>query len=158
MAWWLPLATLLATDVALNCYYQFYRHLDAFKLAMLLNYVAYAAIIWLGRRFTAKSSWLKLTGGGLLGAILFYLVTNTVSWWQNPAYAKTVAGWIQALTIGEPGYPPTWTFFKNTLLSGGLFTGLFAGAMKLTAPESESAKEKEHEEEDAEPTPEEAKA
>ena len=63
-------------------------------------------------------------------------------------------GLIQALTTGLPGYPPTWMFFKNTLLSGGLFTGLFCGAMKL----SESAQEKEApaEESGDEPFPEEA--
>jgi hypothetical protein len=68
----------------------------------------------------------------VLGALLFYLITNTVAWLQNPEYSKTLLGWIQALTTGLPGYPPTWTFFRNTLLSGGLFTGLFVGAMKLT--------------------------
>jgi len=31
-----------------------------------------------------------------------------------------------------PGYPPTWTFFGNSMLSGGLFTGLFAAAMRLS--------------------------
>jgi hypothetical protein len=67
----------------------------------------------------------------------------------DPDYAKTLAGWLQALTSGIPGYPPTWTFFRNTLLSGGLFTGLFAGALKLTeAPEP--AEEKEPEEAPAE--------
>jgi hypothetical protein len=89
-----------------------------------------------------------------LGAVLFYLITNTASWLHNPEYPKTLAGWIQALGQGTPGWPPTWTFFRNTLLSGGLFTGLFAGALKLTES-SESAKEKETEEETApEPEPE----
>ena len=78
-----------------------------------------------------------MLGGGLVGAILFYLITNTAAWlfnpFQNPEYTKTLAGWIIALTKGTGGYPETWEFFRNTLLSGGLFTGLFAGAMKLTA-------------------------
>jgi hypothetical protein len=45
-------------------------------------------------------------------------------------------------------------FLKNTLLSGGLFTGLFAGVMKL----SEAAEEVEESEENTgeEPLPEEA--
>jgi len=30
-----------------------------------------------------------------------------------------------SLTTGLPGLPPTWEFFRNTLLSGGLFTALF---------------------------------
>ena len=36
------------------------------------------------------------------------------------------------MTKGTSGYPPTWEFFRNTLTSGGLFTGLFVGAMKLS--------------------------
>lgn len=139
LAWWLPMATLLATDVVLNL---FYYHTAAVNGFMMVNYVAYAGLIWIGRRNSPQSSMLKLVSGGLLGAILFYLLTNTAAWLQNPAYPKTLAGWIQALTGGVPGFPPTWTFFRNTLLSGGLFTGLFVGAMKLSEA-AESAREKE---------------
>ena len=45
------------------------------------------------------------------------------------------------MTTGLPNYPSTWEFFRNTLLSGGLFTGLFVAAMKITAP-AESPAEK----------------
>jgi hypothetical protein len=90
---------------------------------------------------------------------VFYLVSNTASWFYEPGYAKTLAGWIQALTTGLPGYPPTWAFLLKTLLSSGLFTGLFVGAMKLTA-ESPQEKEagKREEESEGEAEPEEAKA
>jgi hypothetical protein len=72
-------------------------------------------------------------------------------------YAKTFAGWIQAITTGLPGYPPTWEFFRNTLLSGGLFTGLFVGAMKMTES-SELSEEEEKEESAADPEAEAAQA
>lgn len=169
MAWWLPLGTLLLTDIGLNCYYHFALHIDVWNLpflrSMLFNYVAYAVLIWLGRRFKPQSSFVGLLGGGILGAILFYLITNTASWFFNPfgspEYTKTFLGWITALTKGISGWPQTWEFFRSTLLSGGLFTALFVGAMKLTAP-SESPVEKEagvrEPEPAAEETPEEAKA
>jgi len=139
LAWALPLITLLVTDVLMNTFYYRVAPLNPY---MLVNYTAYALIIAVGRRFTARSSWLKLVGGSLVGAVLFYLVTNSAAWLQNPGYAKTLAGWIQALTTGIPGYPPTWMFFWKTLLSGGLFTGLFVGAMKFSErsiPEEEPA-------------------
>jgi hypothetical protein len=151
LAWWVPLGTLLVTDVVLNL---FIYERPAFGWFMLINYLAFATIILLGRRFKPGDAWLKLLSGGLLGAVLFYLITNSASWLTNPAYAKTLAGWWQALTTGEPGYPPTWMFFKNILLSGGLFTGLFAGAMKLAEaqePQEESAEEAEPEPAEAEP-------
>jgi hypothetical protein len=158
MAWWLPLGTLLATDILLNI---FYYHQPVFDAYMVVKTLAFVAIVGLGRRFSPRMNWWKLLGGGLLGAILFYLITNTASWLNDPGYPKTLAGLLQALTTGLPGYPSTWEFFRNSLLSGGLFTGLFAGAMKLTAP-AESPVEKEAgaraEEPEAGETPEEAKA
>ncbi len=138
MAWWLPLGTLLATDIGLNVFFYHAPVLDGY---MAVKTLAFAGLIGLGRFFSPRMDFLKLLGGGLLGAILFYFITNTASWLNDPAYAKTLAGWIQALTTGLPNYPSTWEFFRNTLLSSGLFTGLFVGAMKLTAP-AESPAEK----------------
>jgi hypothetical protein len=156
MAWWLPLTTLLVTDIGLNLYYHFYLGYTVFDLPhlepQLFNYVAYVALIWLGRRFKPNSGFMGLLGGGVLGALLFYVITNTASWFfnpfQNPEYTRTFLGWLTALTKGTSGYPQTWEFFRNTLLSGGLFTGLFVGAAKMVEA-SESAKEKEPQEEPA---------
>lgn len=144
LAWLLPMVTLLVTDVLMNTLYYRVAPVNAY---MLVNYAAYGLLIALGRRFSARASWIKLVGGSLIGAALFYLVTNSAAWLQNPGYAKTPAGWIQALTTGIPGYPPTWMFFWKTLLSGGLFTGLFVGSMKLG--EATATKEKPAEEEAA---------
>ena len=130
----------------------------------LINYVAYVCVILLGRRFKPNSSFLALFGGGIFGAILFYLITNTASWFvnpfRNPEYTKTFLGWLRALTIGTAGWPETWQFFRNTLMSGGLFTGLFVGAMKLNqAAESKQEKEEQAPEEaEGEPAVEEGKA
>jgi hypothetical protein len=151
LAWWLPLTTLAASDILLNIYHTS-RGYNAWQPEILFNYVAAVVLIWLGTRFSARAAWWKLVCGGLLGAVLFYLITNTASWFfnpfNNPEYTRTFAGWWTALTIGTKGYPPTWEFFRSTLLSGGLFTALFAGAMKL-AEAAESAEEKEEEPEPA---------
>lgn len=162
MAWWFPLVLMAVTDLGLNCYYQFVRGVDAFSIYQLVNYVAFAGLILLGRAFRPRDSLLKLAGGGVLGAILFYLLTNTAAWlfnpFGNPEYTKDLTGWMIALTKGTGGYPQTWEFFRNSLLGGGLFTGLFVGAMKLSeAPESEE-EPAEAAEEAAEPQAEEAKA
>lgn len=163
LAWWLPLATLAISDVALNFYYYFHYHTNSFNLVQLANYATYGVIIWLGGKFSPQAHLIKLISGGVLGAILFYIITNTAAWFFNPfhhpEYTKTLAGWIKALTTGTAGWPQTWEFFRNTLLSGGLFTGLFVGAMKYSAS-AESAREKELAEETGEersPHPEEAK-
>jgi hypothetical protein len=160
MAWWLPLLILVATDVALNFYYQTKGYevwTGAVIKYQLVNYLGYLGIIWLGRRFQpqaaakkraklqAAGNFLSLVGGGILGALIFFLVTNTASWllnpFQNPEYAKTFSGWLIAIVKGTNGWPQTWEFFRNTLLSGGLFTGLLVGAMKLSGAESPAEKE-----------------
>ncbi len=139
---------LLVTDVLLLCHYQFNRGVEALGAASMvylgMNYLGYAGILMLGRRFSAGSRWLALVGGGVLGALIFYLVTNTAAWFfnpfRNPEYTRTLAGWITALTKGTGGYPETWTFFRNTLLGGGLFTALFSGACKFAGTESPADK------------------
>lgn len=166
IGWWVPFSVMLLTDIGLNLYYWLALGWDIWNPTALgylaLNYGGYAALFLLGRRFKPGSSFLGLLGGGVLGALLFYLITNTVSWllnpFHNPEYTKTLAGWFTALTKGTGGWPQTWEFFRNTLLSGGLFTGLFVGAMKLNAT-AESAREKEEapEPENAEAEPGEAK-
>ena len=156
--WWMPLGTLLVTDLALNVYYYFALHINAFQPFQLINYAAFAGIIWFGTKFSSRSSFLRLLSGGILGAICFYLLTNTAAWlfnpFGNPEYTKDLAGWLIALTKGTAGHPTTLEFFRNTLMSGGLFTGIFAGAMKLSEA-AESARDKETAEEKVEePAPE----
>ena len=128
---------------------------------------AFAAIFLLGRRFQPRANALKLICGGVVGAILFYLITNTAAWlfnpFANPEYVnKTLASWFMALTKGVGSWPQTWEFFRNTLMSSGLFTALFVGAMKYSE-HLESAAEKKAAEatpdaDDPEGEPEEAKA
>lgn len=162
----LPFGALIVTDVALNCFYQFSRGYEVFTWSGLgflaCNYSGFFVLFWLGRRFRQQSSLLGMLGGGLLGALLFYLVTNSTAWllnpFRNPEYTRTLAGWIIALTKGTGGYPETWEFFRNTLLSGGLFTALFSAAWKVTSAESPQEKGESEPEPAAEPETEEANA
>lgn len=142
----MPLGTIVGSDLALNLYYYFALHINSFQPYQFVNYAAFAGIIWFGTRFNHRSRFLYLLSGGIVGALMFYLLTNTAAWlfnpFHNPEYTKDLAGWIIALTKGTGGYPSTIQFFLNTLFSGGLFTGLFTGAMKIVEA-SESLKEKE---------------
>ena len=150
-AWGLPLGIMFSTDVLLNV---FYYHEPPVTLYLALNYAVYALLVGMGRMFGPRAPLLKLLGGGLLGALFFYLATNTLAWIQDAAYAKTLGGWLQALTLGRPEWhPTTWEMFRNTLLGGGLFTALFAATQRMivespadkTAGVGESAAESETE-------------
>jgi hypothetical protein len=167
LGWWVPLIIMLLTDVALNFFYYRPRGWNGFQLYQLMNYAAYAAIFLLGRRFKPGANIWSMIGGGLVSALLFYLITNTAAWFFNPfdnkEYGHDWDSWLLAMTLGTGSWPDTWMFFRNTLLSSALFTALFAAAMKVSehlesaaekkAAEATSEKE---EKETPEPQPEEA--
>ncbi len=140
MGWVLPLATIIVTDILLNL---FHYSMPVMVPELVVNWMILALFVVLAKWLARRRSYGRVFVGTLIGALLFYLVSNTVSWMVNPAYAKTIAGWVQALTVGLPGFPPTWLFGLKSLLGTGLFTGLFVGAMKWSeaiddAPEPET--------------------
>jgi hypothetical protein len=147
MAWWLPLGVMVITDAVLSV---FKYHVNPLQPELLLNYAIYAGLIAMGKWFNKRAGFWKLVLGGTLGALIFYFVTNTIAWLVDPHYTKTLTGWIQALFTGLPGWPSSWEFFRNTLLSGALFTALFAGAAKAAeespAEKTAGAAERENEE------------
>jgi len=157
MGWVMPLATIIVTDILLNVFAYDVTVLDP---RLVTNWMILALFVVLAKWLARRRSYGRVFLGTLFGALLFYLVSNSVSWMVNPAYAKTIAGWVQALTVGLPGFPPTWMFGLKTLLGTGLFTGLFAGAMKLseamdaTEPEPEAEDTEEDEAKPSDPSPE----
>lgn len=124
-----PLIGLLVSDLVLNSYYG----VSLFSGEMLTRYAVLAGIAGAGWWLRRHPQAMVVLGTSALCSVAFYFVTNTASWLTltEPAYAKTFAGWAQALTGGIPGYPPTLVFFRNTLVSDVLFTGLFLGCMRL---------------------------
>ena len=147
MGWVLPLATIIVTDILLNL---FHYSMPVMVPELVVNWMILGLFVVLAKWLARRRSYGRVFLGTLIGALLFYLVSNTVSWMVNPAYAKTIAGWVQALTVGLPGFPPTWLFGLKSLLGTGLFTGLFAGAMKWSeaiddAPEPETDDDEETE-------------
>jgi hypothetical protein len=37
---------------------------------------------------------------------------------------------VQAFTVGKPGFPPTWLFFRNAAAGGALFTAVIVYAIR----------------------------
>lgn len=161
--WAVPFVALCASDIFINHFYfrEFGYQLPT--LGYFARFACFAAALVLGGWVAKRKSWLWLLNGSLLGALLFYLVTNTQSWFSDPFYAKTLAGWWQALTVGHPEFPPTIYFFRNTLFGDLMFTGLFAGVMEWFAqrkgePSLLDGEESAEEDEKAETAEENAKA
>lgn len=101
----------------------------------LVVYGCFATAALLASRWRGQIGML----GSLLGVVgcslVFYFFTNTVSWLSNPvsAYSRDLAGWLQAVTTGEPGHLPTWFFLRNSLVSDLGFSLLLLAAFNTEA-------------------------
>ncbi len=130
----LPLAAMFVSDLILNAHYG----VALLSVEMLARYAALALIGGLGLLLRARPRFVLILLGSLAGSAIFYIVTNAASWLGNPAYSQTAAGLGRALTVGQPGYPPAWMFFRNTLASDLLFTALFCACLAATRARSET--------------------
>ena len=131
--WLVPFFALSASDLYLDRY-----HATQFGYTwdfggVLVRTLCFAAALALGWMVARRKNWLTLLAGCLGGSLLFYFATNTASFLGDAFYAKTPAGWWQAMTVGHPEFPPTLFFFRNTLVSDLLFTAVFAVAMEWAA-------------------------
>lgn len=98
-------------------------------------YGSFGLVAWLAARSRGQIGLVGSLLGVMACTIGFYLVTNTVSWLTDPAYAKNLAGWAQALTtgIGLPGLPPTTWFLRQSLISDLAFSCLLLAAYNTEA-------------------------
>jgi hypothetical protein len=124
IGWLIPAVAVIGSDLALNPSYGE----SLFSLFMLATYGSYCLAVAAGTYVAKRKSWPTLAGGVTVCSLLFYGITCSCAWLYNPVYPKSLLGLWQALTLGEPGYPPAYLFLRNSLLSDLLFTGAFATA------------------------------
>ena len=124
-----PLGILFCSDLVLNIFH--YRE-PLWTWEIVPRYLALVLIVWLGWRLRANPRFALIVGASMAASVIFYVITNTGSWWTEPSYAKTVGGWIHAMTTGLPGWPSTWWFYRQTFISDLLFTTLFFACMQIT--------------------------
>jgi hypothetical protein len=124
-----PMIALLISDVVLNIHYGF-SLLSPFVAS---HYLGFALVGGLGLLLQNRASLKTLLPASIAASVIFYVVTNTVSWVFDPGYVKNFGGLIQALTVGLLQYSatPTWMFFRNTILSDLFFTLLFVACMNF---------------------------
>jgi hypothetical protein len=131
--WLVPFVALTLSDLYLDYYYAAHFHDTWVWQSVAVRLVCFALALPIGAFVREHKNWFTLFGGALAGSIAFYVATNTDAWVRDPYYTKNFAGWVQALTVGRPEFPSTFWFFRNTLASDLLFTGVFAFAMELAA-------------------------
>jgi len=119
--WIVPGVVWLLTDPvtsALQGYPIFGWHHAAIALGI-------AATISIAMVIRPKPTAVPVLTGAVASAVVFYFLTNLVSFLGDPLYAKNVGGFIQAQWTGPVGFGPTWVFLRNLLVANTLFTGLF---------------------------------
>jgi uncharacterized membrane protein YoaT (DUF817 family) len=128
--WAAPFAALVLSDLFIDHHYAVVYGYDFTAGSEAVRVACFAAGLGIGLLESRRRSWSGLLAGVLASSVLFYLATNTASWAEDLGYARSLAGWWQAVTVGHPQYYPTLFFFRNTLLSDLLFAGLFAVTME----------------------------
>lgn len=124
--WWLPLGVWVVTDPLVSLLQGatvFGWHHAALVLGLGVT-VALAAPLRRNRSAAA------VLGGSFAAALLFYFLTNTVSFLSLPLYPKSAEGFLQAQWTGPAGFGPTWLFLRNSLAANLAFSGLFLLALR----------------------------
>src|SRR5688572_14629942 len=99
---WFPVAAVAITHAVINVIAgEPVIHPYAAVVAVFVVIVAAAGVA-----VKKKASLPVLLGISFLSTVLFHLVSNTVSFFIDPGYAKTFAGWWQCQTTGLPGVSP----------------------------------------------------
>jgi hypothetical protein len=132
----MPLAALMLSDALLNAH----DGIPLISSQVLWTLPCYLIAVAIGWSLRSRNSLTPVLCGTFVSSFLFYGITNTGSWLGLTAYPQNFSGWIQALTVGLPGFPPTWTFFRNSLVSDLLFAALFVLVERLPVMKTSEAR------------------
>ena len=114
LPWWSWAALLLGVDFVSEGA-AWWSQADG-RPEVLLAYGCYALAAFWGSTLRGRVGILDTLVRSVACSVMFYLVTNTLSWALSPYYDKNLAGWVQALTTGRPDVrPTTLEFFRNSL-------------------------------------------
>lgn len=116
----LPLAVMLGSDSLIG----FYN-----LKVMAAVYGSFVLIGLMGWWLREHRRFLSVLGSALVGACLFFLVTNFAVWAFTPWYSKDAAGLMLAYTLALP-------FFKNTLMGNFFYSAVFFGLFGLVCQRS----------------------
>ena len=93
---------------------------------MLSVYAASALNLYLGKLLQKNDTALNIASSTLASALIFFFVTNFAVWASGDWYAHNLSGLSLCFALAVP-------FFKNTLLSNILYTGLIFAPVKIFA-------------------------
>jgi hypothetical protein len=127
LAFALPLAALAIGDLGIGILARDMAF--AFYEEQPMVYLSYALLTATGLLLRENRSWFAVGGAGLLGAVVFFLVSNLGVWafGQFHTYPPTFAGLMECYAAAIP-------FFRFTLISMAVFLPVLFSRVALTAP------------------------
>lgn len=137
--WWLPVLLLLVSDLMLG----FLNGGGGVGGYTVMSLFFYLGVAWIGGHAGNRGRiWPTMWLGTLLCGITFYVVANTYSFLMWPGYEKSLAGWWQSQTIGNPNFsPPAWVFLRNALVADSIWCAL-AGILFFVSPKQVASESK----------------
>jgi hypothetical protein len=113
LAFLVPLAEMFLSDLVLGLHSLVPVIYGSFALIVCLGF-------WLRRR---QNVW-AIGGAAIVGALLFFVLTNFGVWAMGQMYPKTPAGLLDCYVAAVP-------FFQNTLSSNLLYAALLFGGLAI---------------------------
>lgn len=114
-ALFLPLATLVITDIAIG--------FDSLE-SRLTVYGSFLLIGLIGLMIRKKTNILTIVAGSIGGSVIFYLITNFAFLYEPTMYPHNLTGIVSSYYNALP-------FFRNTLLGDLFYTGILFGVYEL---------------------------
>jgi hypothetical protein len=113
LAFLVPLAAMFLSDMILELHSLIPVIYGSFALIVCLGF-------WLRRRQNVRA----IGGAAIVGALLFFVLTNFGVWAMGQMYPKTPAGLLNCYVAAIP-------FFQNTLLSNLFYSALLFGGLAI---------------------------
>jgi hypothetical protein len=132
-AFMVPFGALFVSTLVVNAV-RGWPLISPYTAVVALCFALVFGLAWLVRGTRRVSTVLGVT---VAGTLVFYVLSNTVAWFFEPAYAPSVAGWLQAQTVGLPipGAPPK-SLAGDLLFSSLMIAVCHPRAQRSAAPET----------------------
>lgn len=99
----------------------------AFYADQPITYLAVILVVSCGFIARSQRSWGRIAVAGLGSAVVFFVVSNFGTWALGATYPKTWAGLVECYVMAIP-------FFRNTVISMGVFLPLLFSRLALRSP------------------------
>ena len=122
---WMFLIPILAfwfSDIILNntVYVAYFEGFSIAHKGLISTFIALGAIVLVSIPLLKKVSIGRISGTGILGSVLFFIISNFAVWIGSPMYPISTEGLIACYVAAIP-------FFFNTLLGTLVYGGLMFG-------------------------------